>query len=435
VDVFDALTSDRPYRRAMTPDEALGILRESAGKQFDPQLVSLFAEILPEVSAEIRKLAAAGADPEPSPKTLNDSAFAHAQIRKAAAEMAAVCDVAHSLAEQESLDQVSSVVVDRAMALLPSDTAVLYLRSSSEVLRSRGSELEEPGTQNAEPGDALVAAAVLGKYEEKLRGMTIQMGEGVAGAVATSQQPRVNVSAAPDIARRFSPEEMMELSAATAVPVVHGPEVLGVLVVYTMAYSVVTEHHLHLLNILAEHAASAIQNSRRRDRQRELAYTDPLTGLANSRHLIRHLDRLTRTAVPLESLGAPPFTVVMVDLDGFKEVNDTLGHLWGDELLGSVGQMLSGVARDNDVVCRYAGDEFVLLLQGVGREASDAVLERVREAIALLGPVDGRVKVGASVGAATFPFDGLDARTLLNVADARMYEDKFQRRRLQVVSD
>jgi diguanylate cyclase (GGDEF)-like protein/putative nucleotidyltransferase with HDIG domain len=471
VDVFDALTSDRPYRRAMSRAEALNVVRESAGKQFDPLLVQLFETVLPQVCAALEqseataddRLAAdrppltadrTGRSQSSSPDTgavgggrsatsrrsavVNPSVgsphSALAQISQAAAEMAAVCTVAHSLAEQETLDQVSSVVVERALALLPADTAILYLKDPTAT--------------------DLIAVAVGGKYSEKLRGMTIEMGEGVAGWVATNQQPRVNVSAALDIARRFTPEETMELSAVTAVPLFHGPEELGVLAVYTQAYSVLTGHHLHVLNILAEHAASAILNLRRLERQRELAYTDALTGLANSRHLVRHLERLVSPPArtdghivsqaghgksrPSSELGAgswelslpggPPFSIVMLDLDRFKEVNDILGHLRGDELLCRVAQTLASIARAGDVICRYAGDEFVLLLPGANREHAEQVGRRVREAVDAMPAVEAKVKIGTSVGVASYPHDGLDGRTLLHAADQRMYEDKFRRR-------
>jgi diguanylate cyclase (GGDEF)-like protein len=408
VDVFDALTSNRPYRRAMSLEEATRILREGAGRQFDPRLVELFAQVLPVVRQEIAQMEAeelVHASDESAPEK---GASALVRISQAAAEMAAVCDVAHALAEQETLEQISDVVVDRALALLPADTAVLYLKI---------------------PGEThLLAVSVDGKYCEKLQGMTIQVGEGVAGWVAERQQPRVNVSATLDIARRFTPEETMELSAATAVPLVHGPDNLGVLAVYTQGYSVLSEHHLHVLNILAEHAAAAIQNLRRFERNQELAFTDPLTGLANSRCLVRHLERLMHATTLPGRAADSHFSVVMLDLDRFKEVNDTLGHLRGDDLLRQVAEKLMGVARAGDVVCRYAGDEFVLLLPETGREPAERAAVRVREAIDGIPAIDGLVKVGASVGVASFPEDGNTGRTLIHVADRRMYEDKFRRK-------
>jgi diguanylate cyclase (GGDEF)-like protein len=118
----------------------------------------------------------------------------------------------------------------------------------------------------------------------------------------------------------------------------------------------------------------------------------------------------------------------MMDLDRFKEVNDTLGHLTGDELLRQVAGRLESAARPDDVVCRYAGDEFVLLLVGADGSEARQVAERARAAIDALPKVAGKVKISSSVGIATFPEDGPDGRTLLHVADQRMYEDKFQRR-------
>jgi diguanylate cyclase (GGDEF)-like protein/putative nucleotidyltransferase with HDIG domain len=408
VDVFDALTSHRPYRRALSHEEAVRILREEAGKQFDPDLTELFVRVLPRVRDEIAQLESGEGRGDEEAAGVKESSGALTQISQAAAEMAAVCDVAHSLAEQETLERICSVVVNRALALLPADTAVLYLSRD---------ETEELTAESAE-----------GRTAHKLTGMTIRVGEGVAGWVARHQQPRVNVSAALDIARRFAPDEPMELNSATAVPLLHGPENMGVLAVYAIGDSVLSEHHLNVLNILAEHAAAAIQNHRRFERQRELAYTDPLTGVANSRNLVRHLERLTFPAQLSNRTPVAPFSVIMLDLDRFKEVNDALGHLQGDELLRRVAATLTEIARPGDLVCRYAGDEFVLLLPDAELGQAERVATRVRETIDSMPAIAGQVKIGASVGVASFPRDGLDGRTLLHVADQRMYENKFQRR-------
>jgi diguanylate cyclase (GGDEF)-like protein/putative nucleotidyltransferase with HDIG domain len=407
-DVFDALTSDRPYRRAMTHAEALAELRQAAGRQFDPALVELFARIQPAAAREIEALEAAS--PTPGVPARLEAPFV--RISQAAAEMAAVSDIAHALAEQDTVDQIAATVVNRALALLPADTAVLYLR-----------EPESPG---------LEAVAVDGKCAAKLEGMTVQLGEGVAGWVAAHQQPRVNVSASLDIARRFAPEEAIDLNAATAVPLVHGPDSLGTLAVYTTGYSVLADHHVRVLNIIAEHAAAALQNTRRAEAHRELAFTDPLTGLTNSRGLVRHLDRLMYQTKRSPGAG---FSVVMLDIDRFKQVNDTLGHLRGDDLLREIADLLVGVARPHDIACRYAGDEFVLLLPGADRAYAEGIAGQLREAVAAVAIPECPVGVGASIGVAGYPADGIAGRELIHVADRRMYEDKFNRRRTSALLD
>ena len=128
--------------------------------------------------------------------------------------------------------------------------------------------------------------------------------------------------------------------------------------------------------------------------------------------------------------------LLFVDLDGFKPVNDTFGHSSGDLVLKQVGERLKSVLRSGDMVGRIGGDEFVLLLPYTNAENAEAIATRVREAIDALPAVDGRVKISTSVGVASYPHDGHDGRTLLHVADQRMYEDKFRRRsdhRLQTV--
>ncbi len=156
---------------------------------------------------------------------------------------------------------------------------------------------------------------------------------------------------------------------------------------------------------------------------RRLAYTDPLTGLANR----SHFDAELRAAVD----GGGPVGLLFVDLDEFKDVNDTLGHGVGDELLRAVGGRLAG-ASGAGVVGRHGGDEFLVLLpwlpenaQAAARAAADAVTERLGEPFGLAGRT---VRIRASVGCAVFPHDAGDADALLRRADAEMYRIKWRSR-------
>ena len=405
VDVFDALTSNRPYRRALSAEEALQTLRESAGKQFDPHLLEVFVQILPECQERIAAMEAAVAEES----ALNSEGRSVLDtISQASAEVAAAYDIAHVFSEQEHLSDVYRAATNRAIGLTPADTAVFFMQRES-------GELE--------------AVSAEGKYAEQLLGMTISYGEGVTGWVAAHQQTRVNMSASPDVARRFELGENVELSAATSVPVVMGAGCTGVLTVYTVGYNIINDSHLSVLNIIAEHAAAAIQNLQRVERHRELAFTDPLTGLVNSRGLMRNLDRALRPDESTQLPGWSPLSVVLLDVDNFKQVNDQLGHLRGDDLLREIANLLLDNCRPNDVVCRYAGDEFLIILPDTGPEEGERVLERLESSFSGYPLVDGQVRISASLGMASYPGDGLDARSLIQKADARMYERKFDRKR------
>ena len=411
-DVFDALTSNRPYRRALTPEQALATIREGAGKQFDPNLVEIFARILPEVRKRVEEMESQPSQSllgEPGATSEGETNWAFTQISQSAAEMSATCELAQGLAETTTVAEVVAVVLDRGLRLLPADTVVVYLCDE-------------------ESGD-LTAAGVGGLYEDKLSGLQIARGEGVSGWVAETLEAQVNAQASLDIGRRFNPNEVMDLSAAAAVPLVQGSSTVGVLTLYTTGYSVLNEHHLGVLKILAEHAASAVLSARRYELTRELSLTDPLTALPNSRSLIHHVETLCTQARSKNHDGhVESFAVLMFDLDFFKQVNDTLGHLRGDAVLKEFGEILRGHCRNQDLPCRYAGDEFVVVLSGASGsravEFSTAVRKELTERSSnwLPEPIE------VSVGTGCFPEDGEDVRSLLAVADQRMYSDKFSRR-------
>ncbi len=355
-DVFDALTSSRPYRRALSVEAALKFIQEGSRKQFDPHLVELFAEVLPEVHERVLALT------EAEPPTMQESGPAPASVREATpeerlartrTEASASAELASALATTETVADVLDVLSRQAQRLFPVDTVAVFL---------------------CRPDGTLRAELVRGQYEVKLAGLSMARGEGVSGWVAESLQAKINAQASLDIARRFTPDEMMELSAATAVPLVAGHATLGVLTLYTTAYSVLNEEHASLLSLLGDHAAQALLNARSFEETQELSVEDPLTNLANSRSLMRQLEALA-------AQGDAPFAVAMFDLDDFRTLNHTLGHLGGDTLLTHLGTVLRTSCSETETPYRYAADCFAVIIRG---QDEAGVRERTQELCDLL---------------------------------------------------
>jgi diguanylate cyclase (GGDEF)-like protein len=164
--------------------------------------------------------------------------------------------------------------------------------------------------------------------------------------------------------------------------------------------------------------AEALNNLIDRDKAIRHANEDALTGLANRRYLMQRLEKLLAQDREL--------TVMFIDLDGFKPINDTYGHDAGDEALRMVAERLLACTREHDVVCRLGGDEFVLVFNGLVDE--DVLKERGDKVLEMLGTpmwIDGnRIRMGGSIGIAVAPKDGKDAETILNASDEAMYAAK-----------
>jgi diguanylate cyclase (GGDEF)-like protein len=170
-----------------------------------------------------------------------------------------------------------------------------------------------------------------------------------------------------------------------------------------------------------------IHNSIVFEQTQEDSLTDPLTGLPNRRSMFVHLARELARAERLKS----ELAIVVMDIDGFKAINDTYGHSIGDHALREVSTALQTALRPYDLCVRYAGDEFIVVLADCSREAAE--LKR-RELQALVNGIQIEVRtgkhlrLGASAGAAVFPHDGTTYEALLADADHLMYRDKAARR-------
>ena len=156
------------------------------------------------------------------------------------------------------------------------------------------------------------------------------------------------------------------------------------------------------------------------------AYHDPLTSLPNRRLLADHFDQAAAQATRKHNY----VVLLFLDLDGFKDINDAIGHTAADRLLQQVASRLSSCVRASDTTCRYGGDELVVLLPDIDRpEQAVAACEKIRRELALPYVIDGTpVHATASLGMATFPTDGTDCFELIRSADQAMYREKGKKR-------
>lgn len=196
-------------------------------------------------------------------------------------------------------------------------------------------------------------------------------------------------------------------------------ECLGLLYLGAVEKNALTEEHRNLVETVSYQAAMALKNARLYEQTQRVALTDGLTGLCTHRLF---QERLMEEIARAESQNRN-FVLAMVDADNFKTYNDTLGHPAGDALLKDIANLLRDKVRDNDLVCRYGGDEFALLLRDTDKEEARDVCERIREGFQLRFG-GNKVQVTSSIGLACFPIDANSKQDLAKAADDALYQSK-----------
>jgi diguanylate cyclase (GGDEF)-like protein len=267
----------------------------------------------------------------------------------------------------------------------------------------------------------LYYAIAVGENAQTLKGLRVKMGEGVAGWVAHTGNPLVvpDVSLDPHwlaFSRRF-PD--LNIQSIACVPIRSGTKTLGVIQLLNSKLDLMSEYSISFLRILCDYAAIAIQNSRSMTLIQELTITDDVTGLFNARHLYTMLDEQV-------ALGTH-FTLLFMDLDHFKAVNDTHGHLVGSRLLAEVGSLMKRSLGPDCAAFRYGGDEFVALMPGVAKTLGVETTMKLRDDLRAARFLEGgglSLRISGSFGMATFPEDGNTVPTILRAADTMMYEAK-----------
>jgi len=217
------------------------------------------------------------------------------------------------------------------------------------------------------------------------------------------------------------PSKFSTLRSALAVPLEGVSGVIGVLALYRAERDAFTSDNLRILLAVSSKMALSIENALKYQQAENSATTDYLTGLPNARSLFLQLEReLARCKRDNSSL-----TVMVSDMDGFKQINDRFGHLEGNRVLRLFAQALKDSCREYDYVARMGGDEFVVIAPGLPTEAASKKAQQLRVLAKQAGfDVCGEEILSVSLGQAVYPEDGEDAEKLLAQADRRMYVEK-----------
>ncbi len=400
--VYDALVSDRCYRSGWSHSEAIEHIKRLSGSSFDPQIVEAFLSVEQEVM-EI-------AEEDRHEETDVDNASTCAaidSIAQANRELISLFDITQTLSSTLEIDEVLALLANRTRRLLQASTCVVF-------------------SVDEEHPKSLVAKAVAGRFEESLKGARARSGRGTTGKAALNKEPRSGNYDPHDLVLSSEADPGMDFRSCAAAPIVSYGELLGTINIYDISSRALSADEVRVLTFVAHQAALAIQNAKAFEEVRDSALRDPLTNLRNGRFLRhcleRELSRCSRLGEPLSVLG--------IDLDNFKGVNDLLGHEAGDNALREVADILRRELRDYDIIVRNGGDEFVVVLPGTPGSEACLTADRIRQAVAHyagqhLYQVPG---FGASVGVASYPEEAGEAKSLLSRADASMYRDKRTRK-------
>ncbi|MGC2195074.1 MAG: diguanylate cyclase [Terriglobales bacterium] len=419
VDFLDAMASDRQYRRAIALDEVMLRLKTESGRAFDPRVVDVLqrryrdleklvekrSEAVPwsKLSTDVkveRGLAPAAGFVETGIKENQEATFL-ASIAAARQEAQTLFELSQDLGASLSLDETLSVFSVKLKRLVPYDSIAIYVRRD----------------------DVLYPKHVSGDNFRLFESLRIPLGQGLSGWVAQNRKPIINGNPSVEPGYLNDPTKFSTLRSALALPLEGLGGVVGVLALYQSEPDAFTTDHLRILLAVTSKMALAIENALKYQQAENSATTDFLTELPNARSLFLELDKeLARCKREQSSL-----TVMVCDMDGFKQINDRFGHLEGNRVLRLFAQALRQSCREYDYVARMGGDEFVVIAPGLTADAALKKADQMRDLARQVGQEICQEDIlSLSVGRAIYAVDGLDAEELLAEADRRMYLEKQQ---------
>jgi diguanylate cyclase (GGDEF)-like protein/putative nucleotidyltransferase with HDIG domain len=414
-DAYDTLRGARPYRPAVSREEARKFLINGAGTQFDPKIVDIFLRNLKNFEAAINVEKLSYKQENQTDESLFvqnsdiDSKSYVEQIKRANREVFTLYELARIFSSSLNIQDTFSLFTEKIGELVPFDTCIVYLSN--------------------ETGNEAKAVYTEGKNASALLHRSIKPGEGATGYVLKKRQPVCNVN--PGLDFSFCQLEFVqEYSAMASLPLIADEKLLGAVSLYSCVLENYEDEHLRLLETVSRIASDAISKSIYHAETETRALTDPMTALPNARSLQIHFEKEVARA---ERKGSR-FQVLMLDLDGFKAVNDTFGHKVGDKLLRELSKVMRAQLRDYDFLSRYAGDEFVAIIPETDEISVEDLCQRIEKAVNdfVLPVGDGKfARVGISIGAASYPNGGETLDQIIIAADKAMYNVKALRKQLK----
>ncbi len=402
---FDIIRGPRSYRPALTRDKARQIIQAEGGSRFDPAIVSVLIRSLSALEDEIN---AAGLTYDSiSNYQENEAPNFVEQIKLANREVFSLYELARDFSSSANLPDALNMFAKKIAELVPFDTCVLYLLDDTK--------------------RTAVAAHVEGENSEVLALRRVRVGQGATGFALKSREIVFNVD--PDLDFSYSQVELAgRYSTMASVPLIADGKLIGAVTIYDRELKEYGEEHIRLFETISRIAADAVGKSLKHDEATTHAMTDPMTGLPNARSLQIQFEKEVARA----GRGGSSFQLLMLDLDGFKKVNDSFGHKVGDEMLKEIGKVILGQLRDYDFLARYGGDEFVALIPETSHEDVQDLCSRIETAVGAFAlPVgdNKHASVGVSLGSSGYPEEGETFDQMIVAADRAMYERKTSRKR------
>jgi diguanylate cyclase (GGDEF)-like protein/putative nucleotidyltransferase with HDIG domain len=424
VDFYDATRCDRPYRKGMKREDSLGLLQKMSGSSFDPTVVNLFTkhvtrfdelidaqDIQEQVASGNLDLTGAKPDAGLASDILGapDDTQGFRSITQAQREVFALHEIAQTIGSSLNMNDTVTLVSNKLRSIVPFDTCVIFIVDDRM-------------------GKA-IAVHALGDHSELFSRRRVAVGDGITGWVIANARSMCNSS--PELDLVGLPEEISRSYRGVLVsPLIREDGAFGAISLYSKGRTSYTTEHVRLLESVAQHAASALNNAITFEKTKESALTDPLTDLPNARGFYMMLEQ---RLAECQRLNKESLALISMDIDDFKGINDQWGHATGDRLLANVARVIRKELRQMDLLSRYAGDEFVSIMPMASQGMSEMVAERIRKAVTAhqFAVRTGKtVQVTISIGIACFPADGETTEELLTMAARNMQRDKHARKNM-----